>query len=162
MPFVPRLSTTEKMVDPETAYMEFNLQTDMGYGEWLAYFMQREVAARRFNGYMMQTDVNVAKVSTTPVEIHLFTRGIFVSSPGETQEYFYELPRSSLFLARAYFLAHNSANSNVHGYHPHTDELSALDLWVQQEDGQQLIYTFFYEAHLKTAHGEYQIERYTL
>ncbi|PWI56989.1 hypothetical protein [Sulfoacidibacillus thermotolerans] len=161
MPFVPRLSSTEKIVNSEAAFIEFDLQTDRGYGEWLAFFMQREEDIKRFHGYMIQPEVNVAQVSTTSVEIHLFTRGIFVSPPGETEAYFYELPRSELKMARAYFLWEPSQSERFEGYQPRSDELLALDIWVQETEQKQTIYTFFYEATLQTETGTYHITRYS-
>lgn len=162
MRFEPRSTSTEKIVDPNAAYMEFDLTTDMGYGEWLAFFMQRDVVARRFNGYLLQTDVNVGQISTTPIEIHLYTRGMFVSAPGETEEYYYELPRPSLRLARAYFLPDSADQDHIQGYQPKLDELLGLDLWFQDESGEQMIYTFFYTAELQTENGIHRIERYQL
>ncbi len=52
--YTPMKTLTEQILAQEAAFMEFDLTTDMGYGQWQGMFMELGASSRRFNGYMIQ------------------------------------------------------------------------------------------------------------
>ncbi len=157
----PMKSLAEQIVAQDAGYMEFDLTSDMGYGQWLGMFMELGASSRRFNGYMIQPQNQEVQVSLTTVELHLFTRGIYVAPPLEEEDYFYSLLRPQLRLGRAYF--HTPGKMvELKGYQPSADELLALDVWVENDETMmQTVYSFFFEARIATDRGYRVIDRVT-
>lgn len=159
--YTPMKTLTEQILAQEAAFMEFDLTTDMGYGQWQGMFMELGASSRRFNGYMIQPQNGNAQVSLTAVELHLFSRGIYIAPPLEEEDYFYSLIRPQLRLGRAYFRTLGQA-VELMGYQPSVDELLALDIWAETDEAMiQTVYSFFFEASIGTEGGHHVIKRFT-
>jgi hypothetical protein len=185
MSFLPMKSQTEGIVPAEAGFMEFNLISDLGYQEWRGMFTELGVKATLFNGYMLQPSNRDVLISCTPVQLHLFQDGVYVTPPFEAHEYYFRLPRQQLQIGKAYFrIPPELTASNLDGHKPARSELYALDMWVTNGDsavsgpsqtvpaqeptlnfssqtGDQTIYTMIYEAHIRTDKRSYEIERFS-
>lgn len=163
MAFIPMKTRTELIVDEEAAFMEFDLTTDMGYGQWMGMFQEFGAMSRMFNGYMVQNSVFDAQMSSSAVELHLFSRGMFVAPPKEQAQFYFEIQRDLAMVGRVYFgLPELMKNADIEGYKPQLDDLIAIDIWTQTFDRlSQIIYSFYYEANILTETKEYRIRRFT-
>lgn len=163
MAFIPMKSRTELIVEENAAFMEFDLTTDMGYGQWMGMFQEYGQFARLFNGYMVQNSVFDAQMSTSAVELHLFSRGMFVAPPKEQEQFYFEIQRDLSRVGRVYFrLPAAMKDADIEGYKPPLEELIAVDIWTETFDHfSQIIYSFFYEADILTETREYNIRRFS-
>ncbi|QQE77221.1 hypothetical protein [Alicyclobacillus sp. SO9] len=184
MSFVPMESRTEAIVNKDAGFMEFDLGSDIGYQEWRGMFAELGVKATLFNGYILQQHNQDAQISTTPVQLHLFQHAMYLSPPFEGREYYFELVRENVRMAKAYFRIPPDVNeAALEGHKPSRDDLYALDIWVTGGTGgggefsassllkgndldslgsgsEQKIYTLIYEARIKTDRDEYDIRRF--
>ncbi len=152
---------TESIVPADSGFMEFNLEGALGYQEWRGFFAELGVKGCLFNAYFLQSSVGTARISTTPVQIHLFPHAIYLSPPFEQQEYYVEISRSALLRATVYFKAPASVPATLlDGHKPTREDLYAIDVWHRDGLGQDVILTLVYEATIPTDRGDYQIKRF--
>ena len=163
MAFIPMKTRTEMIVDEDAAFMEFDLTTDMGYGQWMGMFQEFGLFSRLFNGYMIQNSVFDAQMSTSPVELHLFSRGMFIAPPKEQEQFYFEIQRDLATVGRVYFqLPDSMKNADIEGYKPQLEDMIAVDIWTMTFDKlSQIIFSFYYEADILTETREYKIRRFT-
>ncbi|KPV45262.1 hypothetical protein [Alicyclobacillus ferrooxydans] len=161
MRFVPTKSRTEAIVDPRAGYMEFDLTSALGYQEFRGMFAELGVKAALFNGYMVQSGTEDTRISTTPVQFHLFEHSMYLAPPFEAKSYYFELPRTTARLSKVYFrIPLGFGSAALDGYKPPREDLYAVDIWTEDEHGTQAIYTLIYEAQIRTDGREYHIERF--
>ncbi|MCF8567880.1 hypothetical protein LLE49_24465 [Alicyclobacillus tolerans] len=162
MSAVPMKSRTEHIVDPSAGYTEFDLTDDFGYGQWLGMFQELGEPSRLFNAYMIQNSIMNVQISSSPVHLHLFHRGIYVAPPFEYEAYYVEIPRSTLLTGRVYYrIPEVLQNTSLEGHKPALDNLLALDIWSLQEGSKQIVYSFYYEANIQTEFRDYQIRPFS-
>lgn len=158
-------SRTEVIVDPTSGFMEFDLQEEWGYTEFRGMFAELGLAASLFNGYMIQRGGGEVNLSSSPVQIHAYPHSLYIAEPFETQHYYVEIPKKSALFAKVFFkIPPLLQNSDLDGYKPQLQEMTAIDLWVEKQNENgflvQMIYTFFYEARIQTQNEIYEIKRY--
>ncbi|QSO52359.1 hypothetical protein JZ785_27175 [Alicyclobacillus curvatus] len=154
-------SRTESIVDPEAGYMEFRLDTQLGYQEWRGMFAELGVKSTLFNGYMVQSEENAIQISTTPVQMHLYEEAIYLAPPFEARSYYFEIPRQHVKLGKVYFqIPPDRTSTSLDGFKPQRTDLYALDIFVLAESGEQTIYSLLFEARIKTDQREYYISRF--
>lgn len=160
--FFPMKSQTENILQPDAGFMEFDLDSDIGYQEWRGMFAEMGVKGCLFNAYMVQTDGATVRLSTTPVQLNLFSHAMYVAPPFEQREFYMELPRSLARLGKVYFKLPEGVDPRaLEGFKPERRDMYAIDLWLTGEDGRtQTIYTFIYEATVKTEEAEYHVMRF--
>lgn len=165
MSLVPMQSRTEVIVDSDSGFMEFDLREEWGFTEFRGMLAELGVKATLFNGYMVQPGGGEVNMSTSTIQLHAFSHAIYVAPPFDTQEYYFEIPKPLAIQAKVYFrIPPLMKTSNLDGYKPRLEEMSAIDLWVERiastGRSEQMIYTFFYEAKIKTEVAEYEITRF--
>jgi hypothetical protein len=155
-------SQLERSLDTSSGYMEFDLESELGYQEWRGMFAELGVKACLFNAYCVQRDDSV-RVSQTPVQLHLFNHAMYLSPPFATEEFYVQMTRSRLLQGKVYFaFPEHIPASLMKGYKPKREELSLVDIWLSQADGSQEIYSLVYEASIETSRGTYEISRFTV
>lgn len=163
MAFIPRRSKTESIVPATAGFMEFQLDSDLGYQEWCGMFHELGVKASLFLAYAIQSQADTMQISTTPVQLHHYQHSIFIAPPFAVQEYYWELSRANLRLGKVYFRVPKELDGrSLEGFKPEREALYAMDIWVIGENGIETIYSFFYEARIRTDKIEYQIERFDI
>lgn len=161
MQFRPTKSRTESIVDPQAGFMEFRLDTALGYQEWRGMFTELGVKGTLFNGYMVQSEKEGVQISTTPIQIHLFDGAIYLAPPFEARSYYFEIPRQNVKLGKVYFQIPPDRNAaSLDGFKPKRTDMYALDIWAVEGYGEQTIYTLVFEARIKTDQREYHISRF--
>ena len=162
---VPIKSKTEGIVGNAAAWIEFDLTDDLGFQEWRGMLEEVGAEGRLFNAYMVQT--LELEISGTPVQLHVFPETVYITPPFSSEEYYIQLDVEQVLLARTYFrIPPERENMSLDGYKPPLADMLAMDVWVRaggsSADNRQAIYTFFYEATVRTETREYHIRRFSL
>lgn len=155
-------SFTERIVPSEAGFMEFNLVGTLGYQEWWGFFTELGIKGRLFNGYLMQSGTGTVKISTTPVQIHIFPHAMYLSPPFEKEEYYVQLPRDSLSQSTVYFRVPDfKCDTTLEGHKPKREDVYAIDIGYEVgETSEGKILTLVYEATVPTERGEYHIRKF--
>lgn len=155
-------SKTEQFVGEDAYYMEFDLEQEAGYEEWQGLFFELGVKGALFNGYMMQTAGQEVRISTTPVQLHVYEHSMFLAPPFEREVFYLEIERSAVRQGRVYFRPPAGMDpASLEGHKPPRADLYAVDIWFAGETGDQRICTLIYEATIRTDRAEYRIRRFT-
>jgi len=155
-------SRTEAIVGNSACWIEFDLTQSIGYQELRGLFLENGPFALLCSGYMIQS-IEDPLISQTPVQLHLFSHGIYLAAPGEEREFYVHAAVNELRLARLYFSAPTDRPANaLDGYKPPLETFLALDLhWRSEQDHHPRILTLFYEADFQSDVRPYVFRRIT-